>query len=360
MPEYSLSDLTAGAELPAGVSTIGEGKAQRLLVDSNPESGGKSFRFCFPNVPASNALHLSFRLRAADLQPGRQKWENGRAIIEWHVPETKGQLTWENIPVSSVRYRDEDQVRGIVVQSTASLAIPALRLEHLGLSGKMELSDFRAVVVRQSAWWTLGRWLLLCGFMTWAIALVRGRKSSQGILSLGSAAIWAAMAVCFAVPGPWKIQRPMLVPFDIGSYSPENHQQGESPPDLAINSQTLPPVGLTIPSGELPVQGSFPLRIKLLVASARPVLHAMMLALPAFLIAAFTGRRSAFVLCGLLSIMIELSQWAFGYGFGWDDVLDLCSDAMGICLGVFAWRWLLIWVGKSEWKVIRTFNHRLS
>ena len=153
------------------------------------------------------------------------------------------------------------------------------------------------------------------------------------------------MGVNFVIPGPWKVQRPMVLPFQLGDTS----GPGGGAWAPAVETSPMGPQVIRA-SGDIPVQGSLPLRVKFLITRARPVLHALMLAAPAFLIAALAGRRAAWFLSGLLAVLIELSQWAFGYGFGMDDVIDLVCDAAGIGLGLAACAW---WVSRGpgrRWK----------
>ncbi len=69
----------------------------------------------------------------------------------------------------------------------------------------------------------------------------------------------------------------------------------------------------------------------------RPILHALLLFLPALAFAFLLNRKSAIMLAVGLAVAIEVAQTAFGYGFGWDDVGDLVTDAIGIALALWVW-----------------------
>lgn len=347
--ELRMEDLVRGTELPQGVTLTNEGNDTTLTVAANPAGGHAALRLLIPVDTPGPAILLTFRLKAKNLEPGNQVWENGRAIIEWHQPHTVAPGDWESVPVSSVRFDDESQIAGFVVHTASARAVPALRLENLGKSGTMELSGFRARMVEESTGWRIGKWLLLSGFLAWAAALVFACKRVHLGRALGAAAIWVAMGINFAVPGPWKIQRPFIQPFHLGEPTVSAKSSQAALDAAPIAPSTLPPAGSIQATGNIPLQGSFPLRVKFLISSARPVLHALMLALPAFLLTALAGRRAALYLCGLLTAFIELSQWAYGYGFGWDDVGDICMDVVGIALGLYFCLWCRKRMEKSAW-----------
>lgn len=353
--EVTLEDMVRGLELPRSASLAGENKDLALHMEAHAPGSGNSLRLHFPRVPPSAGIFLSFRLVAQDLQPGNEVWENGRAIIEWHKPGRPGE--WENDPVASVRFDDVSLTDGVVIQPESPPSIPALRLEHLGKSGTVELTAFRAQVVAESRWWRIGKWGLLCAFLGWSFLCIQAFKRIHSARALCAAAIWVAMGWHLAVPGPWKIQRPLLQPFEIGHAersvsSRENAKASiDSPEHVA-----LPPSGASRSSGDIPLQGSLPLRVKFLITSARPLLHILLFALPAFLMTALAGRLPALCLCSLLALLVEGSQWAYGYGFGWDDVGDIMTDAAGIGLGVLACLWCWKQAKNSRWEPLRSFG----
>ncbi len=344
-PVWSMDDLRGPNELAKGVEWTSAPGTSSLRIGSAPGEGGFALRLPLPDAPPARALHLSFQLKALDLQQGPQVWQNGRLLIEWRKPADPTSAPPETDPIAAVRFGDVDPVHGIVAVPLQGPAVPSLRLENLGLSGQVELSGLKVVVVEERPLWIYGRWALLAGFLGWGMAAVRCGSSAKRLPSLLAAAVWVLMGVNFVIPGPWKVQRPMVLPFQLGDTS------GPGGGAWAPAAETSPMGPQVIrASGDIPVQGSLPLRVKFLITRARPVLHALMLAAPAFLIAALAGRRAAWFLSGLLAVLIELSQWAFGYGFGMDDVIDLVCDAAGIGLGVAACAW---WVSRGpgrRWK----------
>jgi hypothetical protein len=353
--QFALEDLVRGVELPRQALLTGEKQDLTLRLEAHASGQGNSLRLHFPGVPPSAGVFLSFRLVAQNLQPGNETWQNGRAIIEWHKPGRAGD--WENDAVASVRFDDVSRVDGVVIHPGSAPSVPALRLEHLGKSGTMSLSDFRAQVIGESAWWRIGKWGLLCGFLGWSYALIRSFHGIHPVAALGAAAIWVAMGWHLAVPGPWKIQRPLIQPFEIGDSdaSASLRTTATTPTDLSA-PVALPPSGATRSSGDIPLQGSLPLRVKFLITSARPLLHILLFAVPAFLMTALTGRLPALCLCSLLALLVECSQWAFGYGFGVDDVGDILTDTTGIVVGILACLWCWNRAKHSRWEPLRSFG----
>ena len=117
---------------------------------------------------------------------------------------------------------------------------------------------------------------------------------------------------------------------------------------MSAPEMDAPPAGPVTPLGKIEVQGSLFLKIKHFVSHARPLLHALMLAVPTAFFAWMTGRQPALFLACMLAIGIESAQVAFGYGFGWDDVMDLVTDGIGIAFGLWAAGWAVFrWFGRS-------------
>lgn len=346
-PVWTLDDLHRLDQGTPGVSWIQGPGGPAVRIGSAAGKGGFALRLPLPGAPETEALHLSFRLRAIDLIQGSQVWENGRFLIEWRQRGLPVESAPETDPIGSVRFQDTDQIRGVVAVPLAGPATPSLRMENLGVSGEFELSDLQVTIVEESRLWNLGRWGVLCGFLGWAATVVRCWSRIGRFRAWLVAGIWVMMGIQFVVPGPWKVQRPMRIPFALGQTSGPGRPADSSPVMPSVEGPQI-----IRASGDIPVQGSLPLRVKFLVTRARPVLHALMLAAPAFCIAALAGRGPAWLLSGLLAALIELSQWGFGYGFGWDDVADLLCDAVGIAMGIHACAWLARLGFARRWMIL--------
>lgn len=86
--------------------------------------------------------------------------------------------------------------------------------------------------------------------------------------------------------------------------------------------------------GDMPLQGGFLVKVKIVLRMVRPVLHILLFAGPAFLIALCCGARCAWWSGLLLTIAGESAQAALWSGFGWDDAADFLVNCIGIYLGI--------------------------
>ena len=332
LPVWTLEDLRRQApEVPEIIWTRGTGDL-RMRIQKGDSGEDQAFRIAFSNSETVSALHFSFAIRSENLVPGREKWQDGRIFLEWH---RGGNERTEDDYVASIRHSCEVREAGYILKAPKGLIVPALRFEHLGREGFYELGNLEITPVHERSWWGPAAWglSLLWAFSIW---LTFCRMKGRGILNSGGVAVlWTSLALLWMVPGPWKSYRPLHLPwsgdgFDLSTDHCESHRHGESRiTDGRVQS------GRVKPSGEMPVQGSVFLKAKHLVAAARPLLHALMLAVPAFLFGCMLGRHRSVLLSVLLALGIEASQIAFGYGFGWDDVMDLLTDALGIALGLW-------------------------
>lgn len=332
LPVWRLADLRTGVPKVPGVEWTGKADdpGLRLIVDK--PTPRVALRLSIPGVPALDMLQLRYRMAAKGLTPGKEKWEAGRMMIEWHLEQVAGEV--EQDPVGGAKLEEEFGHVTLIAASENGPARPALRIEHLGLAGQLELEDLEVTAVRERQLWKTGRWFLACGWLIWLVACMGPNPGVARWRVLAAAGIWLAMGIQFVVPGPWKIARPLAERFELGerAHEPPSGQAPpsmESLPSLEISSGAVPS------SGKLPVRGGLALRIKLLASQIRPLLHVLLLMAPVFASALLVGRKPTLVLAVLLSLAIEGVQAAFGYGFDWLDVMDLLTDAVGIALGLW-------------------------
>jgi hypothetical protein len=332
LPAWGLADLRAAAPPIPGLEWVGgsEPTALRVKVDeSNPRVAA---RLVIPGIPAVEWLHLRFRMSARGLIPGKEIWEDGRFMVEWHSPHAGGNL--ETDPLASIQSDEMRNLEQFVVGSKG-IAIPTLRLEHLGRAGEFELSDLEITVVKQRPVWTIGRWFLAAAWVCWTLAFVRSWPGVSWLRSVAASTIWVVMGTQMVVPGPWKIQRPMISAFQLGGASAGQSGQDQMQMEPGSGNASLQLTSRALSAlGELPTQGSLILRVKLAIRNARPLLHALLFFGPTLVIAFLVGRKPALILMTTLALAIESSQIAFGYGFDRIDVLDLLTDATGIALAM--------------------------
>ena len=335
----SLSDLRAGAPDVAsgGVSWRGSADKPVLRLEVDAANQKLVHRIGIPDCGVVKFLHLRLKLRADALLPGKQVWEDGRLLIEWHRPGGEGMKIEA---IGSVR-GDEIKEDNFVVEAAKGGAVPILRLEHLGRSGAFELQEFELREVRETVWWRYGRWLLAAAWLAWACALVRSIQKISLPRALGASAVFVTMGALAVVPGPWRIQRPFGDAFVIKEIPQSANARVQPQVQAEAARQIDPAKSATKPStapafagpqqalGKIPEQGGLLLKAKFYLAPLRPLLHALLIMMPTLAMAWLAGWRPALVLAVMLSIAIELGQIAFGYGFDRVDVADLLYDALG-------------------------------
>jgi hypothetical protein len=333
----NLTDLRATHQLPPGSEWVGSESELGLRLRADPGRSGVATRLLLPINRPVDFLHLRFRASAHHLVRGRETWEDGRCLIEWHSRAESSK--WENDPFHSVQDNQKSEITEVVMRPEHPPAIPVLRIENLGVSGDYELSLFEATALQEHPVWKTGRWFLLAGWLAWVIAWIRPTGKTGFLRSLVAAVIWILMGIYFVIPGPWSNVRSLVEPFQLGQAITAPHADAASSAgmDIASSSLELSNSEAVASVGEIPVKGDFSLRLKLYAQKARPLLHGLLLFVPTFLIACLVGGKPAASLAIILSLAIEAAQFAFGFGFDWVDVFDLSSDAAGILLGLWAY-----------------------
>lgn len=341
IPSFTLGDLrNLGPVLPPGAVWTGSAEQPALRLTAGVEQPRVVVRTELPGFPGVGALYVKFSINAKNLKIGPQKWDDGRVMIEWRSTATGNRQ--EIDPVCSLRDSESSGEISLVVRALSGHSIPVLRMEHLGRSGEFEISDLEMIPVKERTLWKSGRWVLLVSWLGWIWAILSGvsRPAWRGVLA---AAVWLGMAVCFAVPGPWKTLRPMVMPFEIGlpvastSPSPENEPVLDcKPPQTTSILPSVPPSPEAL--GALPLQGGWIIQMKSHLAMLRPLLHSLLLFGPTLVFAWLVGRKSAVTLAFGLGVSIEAAQTAFGYGFNWVDVFDLFCDGLGIALAMWVYQ----------------------
>ncbi len=327
-PVWRLIDIRENAPPVPGVEWLGteDHPIMRVAVDARNPVVATDFQI--PGATAVKMLHLKFRLEARNLKRGKEKWEDGRFMVDWHDPA--GMKNFKTDPVGSVVGNKQNGLENIVIETCGGAAVPSLRLENLGSSGAFEFSDLEITVVHERMLWKTGKWLLAIAWLAWGFFVIRSWPGISRWRALAGSAIWLLACMNFVVPGPWKVQRPMGENFNLGMEAPAV-TIGKTPPPVGMN------VGAVTAEGKMPVQGSFALQVKLLFAQARPFLHALLLFAPTLAMMCFIGKKPALWLSIILAIAIESAQAVFGYGFDWIDIMDLTCDAVGVWLAVWSY-----------------------
>jgi hypothetical protein len=335
IPAWTLSDLRRHAPDVPEFQWIGGNGNLRLRIPKPADGEGRAIRLAFAGARRVDGLHFGFRIRSENLAPGTADWHDGRVFIEWHRPS--GGSPQEDY-LTSVRHSCEQRETGFILRAPRGGAVPALRFEHLGHSGFLEVVALDITPVNERPWWKPVAWLLVISWWAWIWFAICRKPGQRFPKAGGAAALWTCLALLWIVPGPWKACRPMRLPWSASGFELFTTRKTDDGNAGGIAGGSIRSAS-TEPSGEIPVQGSVFLKLKYWIEAARPLFHAMMLAVPALVFCFLAGPRRALLLCVLLALGIEGMQVTFGYGFGPDDAGDLLMDAFGIALGLFAYRY---------------------
>ena len=343
-PHLTLEDLSRDAVLDAGV-TIHRTPAGTPEVVLQADSPASPVVQLLP-LPLSGKvefLMFDFAVKAEGLVPGPTAWSDGRLMIEWHP----GDRPLEAQYLTSSRADNASETSCIVTRPVHGPAMPILRLEHLGSSGSFHLKHCRIDVVRETAWWRIGHWLLLGAWFAWATALAAGGRTSGLGGALLAAALWVFCATQWAVPGPWGAIRPLAPLFatsEVEGRAVLSAPTRTPSPSPATVTNPQPPQSL----GELPFGGSLLLEIKDHIKQARPLFHSLLFLGPTLAFVFLIGRWRSVLFSALLAGAIEWSQYLFGFGFDESDLFDLSFDALGVALALLVHARVIKWLGKRK------------
>lgn len=269
----------------------------------------------------SDGLHLRFILEAEMVEAGTEAWQDGRMHLEWR---RDGNLL-NRVFLASVKGTESFAEPSTLITEIPDNATARLHLENLGLAGRIRLAQFEAFPTKNvdSARFILS--LTGLGWFIWA-AFVAGspRKPRSWIAAL----VWVIGIWFLAVPGPWPMRSPLLgnfamgVPDQVRTISPEEFEDAPTQPGIIESPNLL-------------------IRWKIRLQPLRPLLHGALFFVPTVgLLACCLSTSRALILATLLAISVEWAQWAFGYGFALEDVVDLATNAAGIAA---AWLVFRIW-----------------
>ena len=341
----NLADLRhISPHLPPGAEWLGSDSHPTLRMARVPTlQRREAVRIEMPGFPAVGALQIHFSMAAHQLARGTQEWDDGRVMIEWQ--STDGRERQEIDPVHSLRDNDQSGDVTVVARPSCKPAVPVLRVEHLGTGGDFDISEFEMIPVKERPIWKYGRWALLAGWFLWLVCALGGRNKRSLWRRVATAAICLGTATYFAVPGPWKTLRPLVVPFQSAppitittacAQPPTGTQREATTPQRHRPSE--PSISRSEVLGKIPVSGGWIVQIKHHLTKLKPLLHALLLFAPALAMAFLVGRNPAIALATGLAIATEAAQTAFGYGFDAFDVFDLLCDGTGIAMAIWAYQ----------------------
>jgi hypothetical protein len=336
------------------------------------------------DVGEKDWLLLNVELEAKDLLLGKQRWDDGRLLLEW---SGSGGEIWRD-PIASARGNHRVDGVLLVVPVRDAPARAFARVEHLGSNGEFWITRLDVTRVHERRWWSLAATVVGLLWFGVGMAVARSIGKTGWIRSGLVGSIWLLALYQFVLPGPWATCRPIGGGFVLGPIGsaesgmnaqklasletigedrvPRYHDEGETRPkaeglqDVADKDnenmdeekkgiEKPPSMQLSAtPAGEIGVQGSLVLRIKAALIWARPLLHIGLLMVPTLGFVLLAGRRVAILLSASVAVLIESMQVLFGFGFDWMDCLDLLYDAAGIGLGC----WLAAWLSR-RWAIFQ-------
>jgi len=297
-----------------------------VRMDAAPTGAEQVAIFAIPYQEPPECLHIRIHALSKELLPGANPWENGRTIIEWHDPQGMQPISYQ--PINSAQFDTVDKSRPFVIKAAFPGAIPRLRIEHLGDDGTYEVRQLILQPVNESDLWKFGSQVLVVFWLAWVVMLSRNNKKPALWRGLLTGMIFVTMGYFLAVPGPWKIIRPLGLEFNLA----EKNFKSIATSDVSPSKIDHAPVAIL---GKMDVQGSFLFKVKLYLSAIRPVLHGILFMVPAFIVAWLIGKKISIILLIIITLVIEISQVLFGYGFDLLDVFDIIFDVSGIALGIW-------------------------
>jgi len=350
---YHLADLRAASTATTGATwTSGPSGTPELVLEVGPSHPAVVQRFLLPELPAIDFLRLDLSLSSKDLVRGPMPWSFGRVVVEWFPADENAPMN----PECLCALNNTASLEGfcLVSRPNHGPARAVLRVEHLGLAGSLRLEECRLAVVRETAGWRYGKWILLAGWFAWAASVAGWRHTSGPVRPALAAAIWLLCATQWIIPGPWPAFHPLgktfaYPPVHAATTTPSDVRPSpESPPaapSVAANTAAeAPPASL----GQMPPIPNLLLRAKDRLKQARPLFHLLLFFFPTLVLALLVGRRHALLLAALLACGIEWAQFQFGFGFDLTDVFDLLLDATGIGLALLACPRITAWLEKRR------------
>ncbi len=360
--------------VPAGTITP-EGEGLRL--DAAPELPSLEYRW--KERPRAKFAHVIVDASCEKVENGIYHWDDARVNLLWI--DSKGKLAPDYMPLWS---GIGDQPRGshdLIVPLDRQGTLPKIAIENRGKAGSFHLYYLsfqpvayraglpQAIVLLVAAWLGWAAW----GLRRWIMAGAAWPKI------LAAAGLWLAFAWLSTLPGPWVPYHSLLRPFPIAAIpapppvavptpAPPPLPQPAADPAVAVNpppsdpalapsptAVSSPPPAVAAPqplpsAAEGPAEGVGGGPVRWLLSrlpELKKFAHLGGFSALAFLLAMLAGSSRAMWPTLLLGALSEFYQWAFGFGFGWDDVLDLILDTASVMVGIALWRILMKWWRKK-------------
>lgn len=282
--------------------------------------------------PDCEALGIHVRVSAENLEHGARETDDGKLHIVWRDPAGHA----DDIPryISSAVGTADGEIREAVWKRPVG-RMAVVRVTNAGRSGNFRVKELEIRALKTSRLWKAAMVPYLVAWAGWLFWFFRTEARMAAWRAALTAGIWLFMFQDFVVPGPWAMDRPLVVDF----HMPAVREGPGAQMGGAVRFVTLPEEknGAEDPLGLI-------LWVKKTFRSVRPALHVLFVCVPVFFTAFLVSRRRAWMMGVFFSVAVEAAQLGFGYGFDWLDVGDLLFDAVGIAFALRAHRW---WMEKS-------------
>lgn len=269
-----------------------------------------------PDRGAFDGLHIRFQLQADEIRRGPEEWQTARLHLEWLRDGT----IIERVFLASAQDNQTVVEPAALLTRIPARATARLHVENLGLSGRCRLLEFESFPTRTLPIARITMLAIATGWLFWAAATAGPLRCTGSWLA---AAVWVGSAYALVLPGPWTTRSPLVGEFVMDSVE----APAQELPAEAFAPAPCHPGNLEAPN--------LLLRWKVRLRFLRPLLHSLLFFAPALVFLLLTrAENRALALVAMLAVLVELAQWAFGYGFEVSDCLDLGTDAIGILLAL--------------------------
>lgn len=362
--------------VPTGVLKEEEGEGLRL--DAAPEIPSLEFRW--KERPQARFAHVVVDASCDKVEIGKNRWDDARISLLWI--NAQGKLAADYMPLWSGKGDEPRGSHDLVVPLDRQGTLPKIVIENRGGAGELHLYylSFQPVAYRAglpeatvllvAAWLGWAAW----GLRRWVMAGAAWPKILAG------AGLWLAFAWLSTLPGPWLPYHSLFRPFPIPVVPAPPPQPTPPPvpvpvpvpqptptptpgPVVAVNpappsnpavtpspAPVNPPPPVAKPPQPLPSAAEGPAEgvgggpIRWMLArhpELKKYSHLVGFSALAFALSLLAGSKRGMWPSLVLGALSEFYQWAFGFGFGWDDVLDLVLDTASVMVGIALW-WLLM------------------
>jgi hypothetical protein len=358
------------------------GEAGAVLFKAAPDWPRIEFRW--REQPRGKYAHIRFKATCEGVEAGRYSWDDACITLIWI--DATGKMAPDFLSLWSAK-GDVQISRDMVVPLARHGTLPKIIITNRGRAGEFTLHSFSmqmvayrpgifaAIGLLVAAWLAWGAW----GIRRWVVG-----TAANPLKLTAAAALWVAFGWFSSLPGPWipwqsigepypievvrsPAEAPKVIPTPTPPTVPTPAPKPTAPPangnppsnpapsplatapapvpDPAPAPPPTPPAPQPLPAAQEGAPegiGGGPIRWLLAhLPAVKKVAHLVGFALLTVLLGLLTGSRRAVWPALALAALSEFCQWAFGFGFGWDDVLDLVLDTGAVLGGIAVWHWFV-------------------